>query len=148
MISALVDPALYCRCYFLFWSLGSSLLSIPKESDPDINIPIIYVSLHHKGISPEDSERLLIRPIENELRNIAGIKEMRSTAYEGGGNVVLEFDAGFDADLALDDVREKVDLAKADLPADTDEPTVHEVNLSAFPVLTVALSGNLPEQAS
>ena len=72
---------------------------------------------------------------------------MRSTAYEGGGNIVLEFDAGFNADLALTDVREKVDLAKADLPEDTDEPTVNEVNLSAFPVLTVALSGNLPEQA-
>ena len=120
--------------FFILLAGVIAFISIPKESDPDINIPIIYVSLHHKGISPEDSERLLIRPLENELRNIAGVKEMRSTAYEGGGNIVLEFDAGFNADLALSDVREKVDLAKADLPEDTDEPTVHEVNLSAFPV--------------
>ena len=80
---------------------------IPKESSPDINIPIIYVVIPHEGISPEDSERLLIRPMEQELRTIEGIKEMRSTGYEGGGSIVMEFEAGFDADSALDDVRER-----------------------------------------
>ncbi len=119
---------------------------IPKEADPDVNIPIIYVSMHHEGISPEDAERLLIRPMEQELRAIEGVKEMRSKAYEGGANVTLEFDAGFDADEAQTDVREKVDLAKPDLPSDTDEPEVHEVNISLFPVLVVTLSGNLPER--
>src|SRR3546814_14373353 len=64
----------------------------------------------------------------------------------GGANVVLEFDAGFDADQALLDVREKVDLAKAELPEDAEEPTVHEINLSLFPVLTVSLSGPAPER--
>ena len=88
-------------------------IDIPKESDPDINIPTIYVSLVHEGISPEDSERLLLRPMEQELKSIEGVKEMRSTAYEGGGFVLLEFDAGFNADKALDDVREKVDIAKS-----------------------------------
>ncbi|MFQ5972602.1 MAG: efflux RND transporter permease subunit [Alphaproteobacteria bacterium] len=122
-------------------------ITIPKESDPDINIPIIYVSLSHEGISPEDAERLLVRPIEEELRSIEGVKEMRSTAYQGGANVLLEFDAGFDADRALDDVREGVDVAKPDLPEDTDEPTVNEVNFSLFPVLVVTLSGDVPERA-
>ena len=120
--------------------------AIPKESDPDINIPIIYVSLHHEGISPEDAERLLVRPIEQELRSIEGTKEMRSSAYQGGANVLLEFEAGFDADEALQDVREKVDLAKPDLPDDTDEPTVNEVNLSLFPVLNITLSGPVGER--
>ncbi|MDF1794707.1 MAG: efflux RND transporter permease subunit [Thalassobaculaceae bacterium] len=123
-----------------------SYIEIPKEADPDINIPIIYVSIGFEGISPEDSERLLLRPMEQELRSIEGIKEMRSTAYEGGANVVLEFDAGFDADKALTDVREKVDIAKPELPEDTDEPTVNEVNFSLFPVLVVTLSGDVPEQ--
>ena len=122
-------------------------IQIPKESDPDVNIPIIYVSLHHEGISPEDSERLLLRPMEKELQTIEGIKEMRSSAYEGGGNVTLEFDAGFDADKALTDVREKVDIAKPELPDETDEPTVNEVNISLFPVLVVTLSGDVPERA-
>ena len=123
-----------------------AFVEIPKEAEPDVNIPIVYVSLHHEGISPEDAERLLVRPMEEELQSIEGVKEMRSTAYQNGANVLLEFEAGFDADAAMDDVREKVDLVKPDLPDDTDEPTVNEVNLSLFPVITVTLSGNLSER--
>ncbi|MDP6108961.1 MAG: efflux RND transporter permease subunit, partial [Rhodospirillales bacterium] len=121
-------------------------VNVPKEADPDINIPIIYVEMDHKGISPEDAERLLIRPMEQELGGIEGVKEMTASGYEGGASVTLEFDAGFDADKAMDDVREKVDLVKPDLPNDTDEPTVHEVNFSLFPVLLVSLSGEVPER--
>ena len=120
--------------------------SIPKESNPDINIPIIYVSMTHEGISPEDAERLLVRPMEQELRSIEGVKEMRSTASEGHASVLLEFFAGFDADEAMLDVREKVDLAKPELPDETDEPTVNEVNVGLFPVITVTLAGNVPER--
>ena len=119
---------------------------IPKESNPDVQIPIIYVSLVHEGISPEDAERLLVMPMEQELRAIEGIKEMRSTAREGGGNVLLEFEAGFDADQALADVRAQVDIAKKDLPDDAKEPAVHEINLSLFPVLVVTLAGDVPER--
>ncbi|MBT3306235.1 MAG: efflux RND transporter permease subunit, partial [Alphaproteobacteria bacterium] len=121
-------------------------VNIPKEAEPDINIPIIYVQMSHEGISPEDAERLLIRPMEQELRAIEGVKEMRSTGFEGGANVTLEFDAGFDVDKGMNDVREKVDLAKPELPEDTEEPTVHEVNFSLFPVLVVTLSGEVPER--
>ena len=121
-------------------------ITIPKESDPDVNIPIIYVSLSHEGISPQDAERLLVRPMEIELRGIEGIKEIRSTSYQGGANVLMEFDAGFDADAALNDVREKVDVAKTELPGDTDEPSVNEVNISLFPVIVVTLSGDVPER--
>jgi len=121
-------------------------IEIPKEAKPDINIPLIYTVLRHEGISPEDAERLLLRPIEQEVRSIEGVKEMRSRAYEGGASIVLEFDAGFDADAALVDVREKIDTAKADLPDETEEPEVHEVNFSLFPVLIVTLSGEIPER--
>ena len=120
--------------------------SVPKEADPDIDIPTIYVNLSHEGISPEDAERLLIKPMEEEFRSIEGVKEMRATGYQGGANVLLEFEAGFDADTAIADVREKVDLAKPELPEDSDEPTVHEINLALFPVLVVTLSGDLPER--
>jgi multidrug efflux pump len=120
---------------------------IPKESEPDIDIPIIYVTVNHDGISPEDAERLLIRPLEQELKTIEGVKEMRSSGYEGGANVLLEFEAGFDADTALQDVREAVDLAKTQLPAGSDDPEVHEVNFSLFPVIVVILSGDVPDRA-
>ncbi len=109
-------------------------------------IPIIYVQMSQRGISPEDSERLLLRPVETQLKSVANVKEMRSTAFEGGGFVLLEFEAGFDSTAALADVRAKVDQAKHDLPRDMDEPQVLEVNLSLYPVLVVALSGNVPER--
>jgi len=121
-------------------------IAIPKESEPDVAIPIIYVNLTHEGISPEDAERLLIRPMETELRNLEGLRELRATASEGSAVLILEFDAGFDADQALLDVREKVDTAKAELPDDTDEPFVQEVNIALFPVLVVNLHGNVPER--
>ena len=121
-------------------------IEIPKESDPDVNIPIIYVVMKHDGISPEDAERLLVRPMEQELRTIEGVKEMTSTGRLGSGSVTLEFEAGFDADKAMSDVRERVDLAKPELPDETEEPTVHEVNIGLFPVLLVTLSGSVPER--
>jgi multidrug efflux pump len=121
-------------------------LTIPKEAEPDVRIPIIYVQLSQRGISPEDSERLLLRPLETQLKSVGNVKEMRSTAFEGGGFVLLEFEAGFDSKSALADVRAKVDQAKHDLPRDVDEPQVLEVNLSLYPVLVVGLSGDVPER--
>ncbi len=122
-------------------------LTIPKEAEPDIEIPMIYVHITHDGISPEDGERLLVRPMEQELRAIEGIKEMTANAYEGGANILIEFDAGIDTDKALADVREKVDMAKAKLPGETDEPTVNEVKMSRFdPMLVLNLAGNVPER--
>ncbi len=129
----------------LIAGLGS-FLTIPKESKPDINIPIVYVAMKHDGISPEDAERLLVRPMEQELRSIEGIKEMRSRAEQGHASVLLEFDAGFDADQAVQDVREAIDLVKPDLPDETEEPTAHEVNVGLFPVLVVTLAGPVPER--
>jgi multidrug efflux pump len=121
-------------------------VTIPKEAEPDVKIPIIYVQLAQRGISPEDAERLLLRPVETQLKSVGNVKEMRSTAYEGGGFVLLEFEAGFDSKSALADVRAKVDQAKHDLPRDVDEPQVLEVNLSLYPVLVVGLAGDVPER--
>src|SRR3954463_4958718 len=121
-------------------------VTIPKEAEPDVKIPIIYTLLSQRGISPEDAERLLIKPVETKLKSVSNVKEMRATADEGGAFVLLEFQAGFDSKSALADVRAKVDEAKRDLPRDADEPAVQEVNLSLYPVLVVALAGDLPER--
>ncbi len=131
---------------FIFLAGSYAYYSIPKESEPDVAIPIIYVSMSHEGISPEDAERLLVKPMEKELQAIEGIKEMSATASQGHASVMLEFDAGFDSKQALLDVREKVDFAQSKLPVSTDEPTVNEVNVALFPVLTIGLSGALPER--
>ncbi len=131
---------------FILVAGAGAYQSIPKESEPDVTVPIIYVLMTHDGISPEDAERLLIRPMEKELQSIEGVKELTATAREGQASVQLEFNAGFDSKRALADVRERVDIAKTKLPETTDEPSVNEINVALFPVLTIALSGPLPER--
>lgn len=131
---------------FVLVSGALTYVGIPKESDPDIPIPFIYVSMSHDGISPEDAERLLVRPMEQELRSIEGIKEMTSMARQGSASVTLEFEAGFDADQALLDVREKADQARSELPEESDEPSVHEINVSMFPVILITLAGPVDER--
>ena len=131
---------------FLMLAGALAYINIPKEAEPDIQIPIIYVSMGYDGISPEDSERLLLRPMETALKSIQGIKKMTASAYQGGGNVLIEFQAGADLDTALDDVRNKVDDARRELPDGADEPSINEVNISEFPVLVVTLSGEVPER--
>jgi multidrug efflux pump len=84
--------------------------------------------------------------METSLKSITGIKKMTGTAYQGGGNVLIEFQAGADLKKALDDVKTKVDQARPELPDGTDEPTVNEVNLSEFPILVITLSGDVPER--
>lgn len=130
---------------FLFIAGITAYQSIPKEANPDVAIPMMYVSMSLDGISPEDGERLLVRPMEHELRSLEGIKKMTSTSSEGHASVMLEFDAGFNADKALADVRVKVDAARSKLPSEADEPTVNEINVGLFPVLSVGLSGPVSE---
>ncbi|MEP3824371.1 MAG: efflux RND transporter permease subunit [Marinobacter sp.] len=148
LIAAAMDRSRTTLLAFLFLLMGGMIAYqvIPKESSPDIAIPVIYVAMTLDGISPEDAERLLVRPMEQELRSLEGIKEMRGNASEGHASVMLEFDAGFDADKALQDVREKVDTARSKLPQEADEPRVHEINISLFPVLSIGLSGPLSER--
>ncbi len=131
---------------FLILAGAIAYQSTPKEAEPDVPIPIMYVSLVYQGISPEDSERLLLRPMETKLKNLKGLKEMKSAAFQGGGYVLVEFQPSVDLATALQDTRSKVQDAKADLPQAAEEPTVSEVNISEFPVLVVTLSGNVPER--
>lgn len=132
---------------FLLISGGVTYSNIAKEANPDITIPNIYVSMVHDGISPEDAERMLVRPMEKELKTIAGIKEMTATASEGHASINIEFLAGIDPKEALGDVRDKVTLAKAKLPSESEEPEVHEVTMAnQVPAVTVILSGPVTER--
>ena len=124
----------------------TSYASLPREADPDIPIPIIYVGVYLPGISPSDSERLLVKPMELELRTLTGLKEMRSISAQNFGAVILEFDVSFDKDQAMLDVREKMDQVKAELPADAEEPDVREFNAGLFPVIMVNLTSTGSER--
>ena len=96
--------------------------------------------------SPSDAEKLLVKPLEKQLQSVAGLDKMTGVATEGYASVTLEFLAGEDIDLVLEDVRKAVDDAKPDLPANADEPKVTEISLGLFPVLTAALYGNIDER--
>ncbi|WNC68161.1 efflux RND transporter permease subunit [Thalassotalea nanhaiensis] len=150
---ALIDSALYrTRSVMMIFILllvsgGITYNNIPKESNPDITIPQIYISIVHDGISPEDAERMLVRPMENELKSIEGIKAMHASASEGHASIRLEFIAGFDAKEALSSVRDKVILAKAKLPDESEEPEVKQVTMAnQQPAVTVFLSGPVSER--
>jgi multidrug efflux pump len=121
-------------------------ITIPKESQPDIPIPILIVQVTYAGISPEDSERLLVKPLETSLRSVEGLKTITARAYSGVAVVILEFDVNFRKEKALADVRAKVDETRSLLPVDADPPSVQEINTALQPVISAALYGDVPER--
>ncbi len=121
--------------------------AIPVENDPHIEVPFFIIGVVHEGISPEDSERLLVMPMELELRKVEGLKELKAYASEGSATLLVEFDADYDLDQALLDVREAVDRAKVELPSTAEEPFVREESTDDFPILQINLVGDdVPER--
>ena len=121
-------------------------IAIPKEANPEVPLPLVYVLTTLDGISPSDAERLLVEPMEAEFGAIEGVELMSSTATEGYASVQLEFAAGGDIDEALDKVREAADTVQGELPDDATEITVVEINTALFPIITLILSGPVPER--
>ncbi|MEX2368765.1 MAG: efflux RND transporter permease subunit [Balneolaceae bacterium] len=127
---------------FLITILGvRSYLSIPKEASPDVTIPNIIVITTYPGVSPVDMENLVTRKLEEELSNISDIRQMTSTSSEGYSSINLEFEVEANIDEALQKVRERVDLAKPELPGDAEDPIIQEINVSEFPIMQVNVSG-------
>lgn len=132
----------------VIFTFGSyTYIKMPRESNPDIQIPIISVFVGFPGISVEDSEKLLVLPIENELRSIEGVKELRAFATNDGAHMIIKFSTEYDNKEVLDNVRSKLLNIKSKLPIEAESPIINEINLSLFPILNVGLIGNLPERA-
>ncbi|MEQ8179555.1 MAG: efflux RND transporter permease subunit [Amphiplicatus sp.] len=153
-MSSLIDAAfsnvrVVLTALFVMVVFGlASFKTIPREADPDIPAPFVLVTLPLPGISPEDGERLLVRPTELEMQTIEGLKQMDSVAYDGAAQMILEFVTTIDVDKAVLDVREAVDRAKAEYPDNAEEPIVTEFNIqNQFPILSVILHGEAPERA-
>jgi multidrug efflux pump len=121
-------------------------INIPKEANPDIDVPVYYVSITQQGVSPQDAERLLVRPMETELRGLEGLKEITAIASQGHAGIIVEFNIGTDKDKVLADIRDKVNIAQAELPQDAEEPAIFATNLALQPTIIVTLSGNVPER--
>ncbi len=119
---------------------------LPLDADPDVPVPFINVRVVLPGVSPEDSTRLLIRPMETELKSIEGLKQMDGVAITSSGYMNLEFDFPFDQDIALRDVNDAVDKARSKFPLEARQPIVEEVNTSSIPIIVVNLFGSAPER--
>ena len=116
---------------------------LPREAMPEVSISIVTVTTTYPGVSPGDMETLVTIPIERQLTGIPGIKETTSTSVEGVSAVVIEFDPDVDIEDALQKVRDKIDMAKPDLPEEADDSVIKEVNMSESPVMFVSLTGNI-----
>ncbi|MCA3753436.1 MAG: efflux RND transporter permease subunit [Phenylobacterium sp.] len=152
MIGALIEGAIKRRKVVLGVTLIASIFGLiayntmPREANPNIDLPFVAVIVPYPGVSPEDAERLLVKPLETNLQSIEGVKQMNAVARQGSAFVTLEFEPDFDKDRALEDVRAKVDLARGRFPPDAEEAIVQEANFTDQPVIGIVLSGAAPER--
>ncbi|HRI46645.1 MAG TPA: efflux RND transporter permease subunit [Ignavibacteriaceae bacterium] len=119
----------------------SAYVTLPRESSPDVSIPLVVVSTPYIGVSPEDIEYLVTQPIEKELKAIGEAKKIESSSFEGYSLIQVEFESGYDIDDALQKVRDKVNKAEPKLPVDAEKPEILEINISELPILTFNISG-------
>jgi multidrug efflux pump len=119
---------------------------LPKEGEPDIEIPALFISVPFPGISAEDAEKLLVKPMETELSDLDGLDNMSAVAQEGYAGIALEFAFGWDKTKTIADVRDRMNTAEADFPEGAEKYTISEINFSEFPIIIVNLTGQLPER--
>ena len=120
-----------------------SYFTLPRENFPDIPTPFIIVTTAYEGVAPADVESSITIKLEKELTNLKGLKEMKSSSAEGVSTIQLEFLPGVSTDAAMQHVRDKVDLAKPELPDAAEEPTLTEINLAEFPIMMISISGDV-----
>jgi len=122
---------------------GYSYVSLPREAAPDIPIPYILVTTTYEGVSPEDMESSVTMKIEKELNGIRGVEEITSSSAEGMSLISVEFEPDVPSEVALQRVRDRVDLAKGELPTDAKEPVIKEINFAELPIMLISLSGEV-----
>ncbi|MBK1636207.1 efflux RND transporter permease subunit [Rhodovulum adriaticum] len=134
---------------FVVMSILAGVLAytgLPKEGEPDIEVPALFISVPFPGISAEDAEKLLIEPMETELADLDGLDSMTATAREGYAGVALEFEFGWDKTKIIADVRDRMNTAEGEFPEGYEKYSISEINFSEFPIIIVSLSGPLPER--
>ena len=125
---------------------GYAYMTLPKEGEPDIQIPGLFVSVPFPGISATDAETLLIKPMETELADLDGLDNMNALAQENYAGIFLEFDFGWDKSKTIADVRDAMNTAESKFPAGFEKYSINEINFSEFPIIIVNLSGDIPER--
>ena len=132
----------YVLIAFLAIAGWSAFTSLPLEAAPEVKVPIMIVTTVFPGVAPEDVERLVTNAMERELTDLKNVKKLSSTSAESFSAVTIEFEADVDLDSAYQKVRDRIDRAKANLPADAEEPSIVEINVAEFPMMLVNIAGN------
>lgn len=148
MVSWAADRARMVIAFILISILvgGFAYSSLPKEGEPDIEIPALFISVSFPGISAEDAESLLVKVMETELADLDGLDKMSATAAENYAGVALEFDFGWDKTAVMADVRDAMTRAEAEFPDGAETYSLTEINFSEFPIVIVNLTGAVPER--
>ena len=115
---------------------------IPVAASPNVQLPFISVSVFLDGASPSDTSRLIARPLENRLKNVTGVKNIRSTSSLSFARIFLEFEVGFDMDQALVDIKQGVEETKYELPREAEDPQISEYSESSFPIMNISIVGS------
>jgi len=124
----------------------AALVNIPREGEPDIDLPFLYVSANFPGVSVQDNEVLVSKVMEEEFVDLAGLTEMTSYVSDGHTGIFLRFEIGFDKDRLIDDLRAKLDAIRPKLPADMEDPTIIERSINDEPIINVTLAGSVPQR--
>ena len=117
-------------------------VQLPVREFPDVDFPIVSVNVVLSGAEPEVIETEIIEPLEEEINTIEGLKELSSEAREEVATIVAEFELWRDIDVAAQDVRDRVDRARRELPDDIEEPIVRKLDPEARAIMWIALTGD------
>jgi len=119
-----------------------TIADIPRELSPEVKIPIALVVTVYPGASPLDIEQQITKEIESQISDISGIKSIDSTSSLGFSSIVVEFEAGEDIKSSIEELKDRVDQAKSNLPADAEDPRVVEIRLDDRPIITITIASN------
>lgn len=133
---------IYIFAFIIVLAGISAYVGLPREASPSIEIPYVFISTVYVGVSPEEIEKLVTMEIEKQVKAIADIKEITSVSRESFSSVTVEFNPDVEIDDALQKVRDKISVAKSNMPGDIEEPVITEVNFSELPMLYINIAGN------
>jgi HAE1 family hydrophobic/amphiphilic exporter-1 len=135
VITAMVFIALVIFGMISYFKIGKA------QNPPGTEFPVVYAAASYPGASPQEMEKLIVKPIEDQISGIDNLDEMSATAQEGSATVVVQFKLGTNLDLALIDMQRRVDTARVFMPSDLDPPDVEKGD-SGQPLIDLAVSSN------
>jgi multidrug efflux pump subunit AcrB len=122
-----------------------SVVSIQKESNPEVEVPIGVVTTVLPGASATDIETLITNEIESALiGSLENVKKISSVSSQGVSSITVEFNANANLDKSIQDLKDRVDSVATELPEEASDPSVAQIDFSQEPVLTFAVAGDLP----